>query len=93
MSDGKTNTCSTAPLRRLMGVQIVATGSYVPDPIVTNDDVAGPLGLDPTWIFQRTGIRERRQAPAEMATSDLAVRAAERALARAGATAADFDLL
>ncbi|HEV7221434.1 MAG TPA: beta-ketoacyl-ACP synthase III [Pirellulales bacterium] len=93
MGDGKTNVLSTAPLRRLMGVQIVATGGYVPDPIVTNDELAAPLGLDPAWILQRTGIRERRQAPAEMATSDLAIRAAQRAMERAGATAADIDLV
>ncbi len=93
MSDRKANFYSNAPLRRLTGVQIVSTGAYVPDPVVTNDELASRLGIDANWILQRTGIRERRQAPAEMATSDLAIRAAERAIERAGVTAADIDLV
>lgn len=92
MSQGK-NLYSTAPLRRLTGVQIVATGSYVPDPVVTNEDLQKRLGFDAGWVVQRTGIRERREAPPEMATSDLAVRAARNALERAGVTPADVDLL
>jgi 3-oxoacyl-[acyl-carrier-protein] synthase-3 len=51
------------------------------------------LGFDPSWIVQRTGIRERRQAPPEMATSDLAVLAARQCLERAGAKPADVDLV
>ena len=51
-----------APVRRLMGVQILATGSYVPDQVVDNEDLA-TLGFDAEWILQRTGIRERRILP------------------------------
>lgn len=93
MSEGHINTYSTAPLRRLTGVKIVATGSYVPDPVVTNEDLQARLGFDATWVQQRTGIRERRQAPPELATSDLAVRAAKKAMERAGVTPADIDLV
>lgn len=82
-----------APLRRLTGVQVVATGSYVPDPVVTNEDLHARLGFDPAWVQQRSGIRERRHAPPEMATSDLAVIAAERCLQRAGVSPADVDLV
>ena len=82
-----------APLRLLTGVQIVATGSYVPDCVVTNEDLHARFGFDPAWIVQRTGIRERRHAPPEMATSDLAVRAARQCMERAGAAAADIDLV
>lgn len=82
-----------APLRRLTGVQVLALGSYVPDLVVTNDDLHVRLGFDPSWIVQRTGIRERRHAPAEMATSDLAVRAARQCLERAGARPDDVDLV
>lgn len=82
-----------APLRSLTGVQIVACGSYVPDCVVTNDDLHARLGFDPSWIVQRTGIRERRHAPPEMATSDMAVRAARQCMERAGATPADIDLV
>jgi 3-oxoacyl-[acyl-carrier-protein] synthase-3 len=81
-----------SPLRRLTGVQIVATGSYVPDRIVRNEDLAS-LGYDADWIIQRTGIKERRHAPPEMATSDTSVIAAQRCLEQAGVTAADVDLL
>ncbi len=58
-----------APLRRLTGVQVIATGSYVPEIVVRNEDLA-KYGCDPQWIVQRSGIRERRQAPPDMCTSD-----------------------
>lgn len=93
MSDERVNTCSIAPLRRLTGVQVVATGAYVPEAIVTNDELGEQLGVDPKWIVQRTGIRERRRASPDLATSDLAVRAAQRAMQRAGVMAADIDLV
>ncbi len=76
-----------SPLRRLTGVQIVGTGSYLPDNVVTNKALAS-LGCDAEWIIQRTGIRERRHAPPETSTSDMAVAAAERCLAVARCRAA-----
>jgi 3-oxoacyl-[acyl-carrier-protein] synthase-3 len=76
----------------LTGVQIVGTGSYVPDLVVTNDALAS-LGCDAEWIIQRTGIRERRHAPPEMSTSDMAVVAAERAIEAAGVDRSEIDLL
>ena len=92
-SEGHINAYSTAPLRRLTGVRIVATGSYAPEQVVTNEDLQTRLGFDASWVQQRTGIRERRQAPAEMATSDIAVRAARKAIERAGVKATDIDLV
>lgn len=80
------------PIRTLTGVQIAATGSYVPDNVVTNEDLAA-LGCDAEWIIQRTGIRERRMAPPEMSTSDMAMRAAENAMEQAGVTGEDIDLV
>jgi hypothetical protein len=47
---------TSVPVRRLMGIQVVATGSYVPDCVVTNEQLA-TLGCDAEWILQRTGIR------------------------------------
>ena len=91
MSDSSTPSYQS-PMRRLMGVQIVGTGSFVPDNVVTNEDLAS-LGCDADWIVKRTGIRERRHAPPEMCTSDMAVAAAERAMDAAGIQAADVDLL
>ncbi len=81
-----------SPLRRLTGVQFVGTGSYVPERVVRNEDLA-QLGYDADWILQRSGIRERRHAPPEMATSDMAAIAAERCLARAGVSSGDVDLV
>jgi len=90
---GEPNQYNKAPLRRLMGFQVLATGSYVPDPVVTNEDLRTTLGFDPSWIVQRTGIRERRHAPPEMATSDLAIRASRQCIERAGVDPADIDLV
>jgi len=67
----------------LLGVQIVATGCYVPERIVTNDDLQLLYGCDSDWIEQRTGILSRRYAAPDQATSDLCIEAARRAL-RAG---------
>ena len=82
-----------APLRSLTGLQIVATGSYVPEAVVTNEDLHARFGFDPSWIVQRTGIRERRHAPPDIATSDMAVLAAQQCLERAGAKPSDVDLV
>jgi len=75
-----------------MGVQVLATGSYAPATIVTNEDLR-PLGYDPDWILQRTGIHERRRAAADQATSDLACEAARRCLEQADVSPRDVDLI
>ena len=77
----------------LMGVQIVGVGSYVPDNVVTNADLRERYGFDPDWIEQRTGIFSRRHAPPSVATSDICVEAAKRAIDNAGAKTEDIDLL
>ena len=79
-------------LATLMGVQVLATGSFAPANVVKNEDLA-KLGVDPDWIVQRTGIRERRHAPPGMATSDMCVEAGRLCLERAGAAAEEIDLL
>ena len=66
---------------------------YVPENIVTNDDLAKTVDTSDEWIFTRTGMRERRIAAPEQATSDLAVIAAQNALADAGVAADEIDLL
>jgi 3-oxoacyl-[acyl-carrier-protein] synthase III len=81
-----------SPVRSLTGVQIVGTGSYLPDNVVTNDDLA-QLGFDADWIVQRTGIHARRHAPPSMTTSDMAVGAAERAIEAAGVPREEIDLV
>ena len=77
----------------LLGIQIAGTGSYVPDTVVTNEDLAARHGCDPEWIVQRSGVRERRHAAPDQATSDLAAEAGYRAIRDAGIDASDVDLL
>jgi len=81
------------PIRRLTGVQIAATGASVPENIVTNEQLRELCGVDPDWIVQRTGIRERRHVGPHEATSDLAVRAARQCLERSGVAIDEIDLL
>ena len=77
---------------RAVGFRVAGIGSSVPSHIVTNADLAR-LGCDPEWIVARSGIHERRHAPPEIATSDLAASACRAALADAGADPAAVDLL
>lgn len=79
--------------RKLMGVQFVSTGCYLPERVVTNEELAARLGFDADWIFQRSGILERRHAAPDIATSDMCVEAARRVFDRAGVRAEDVDLL
>ena len=72
---------------------IVGTGSYVPEQVMTNFDIEKFLDTSDEWIYTRTGIKERRIADKDAATSDLCKVACERALAAAGLTADDIDLI
>lgn len=77
---------------RAMGVEIASVGSYVPETVVRNEDLA-ELGFDSQWITRRTGILERRRASPEQASSDLAVKAAQQCLERAGIGGREVDLI
>ncbi len=77
---------------RLMGVQSIGVGSALAEKLVRNEDLA-ELGYDADWIVQRTGIVERRHAPEGVATSDLAVEAAERCIEAAGVDRREIDLV
>jgi 3-oxoacyl-[acyl-carrier-protein] synthase-3 len=79
--------------RRLTGVRVLGTGSYVPDWVVTNEHLQERFGCDSEWIIRRTGIRERRHALPHQATSDLCLEAGRRCLEQAGVEARDIDLL
>ncbi|WP_296171863.1 beta-ketoacyl-ACP synthase III [uncultured Brevundimonas sp.] len=72
---------------------VTGVGSFLPEKIVTNADLAKFVDTSDEWIVERTGIRQRHQARDDEPTSDLAVEAARRALADAGKTAADVDLI
>jgi len=73
--------------------QVAGCGAYLHERVITNRELAGRLDTSDEWIRQRTGIGERRVAAPGELTSDLAVRAAERALASAGMNGSDLDLL
>ncbi len=84
---------TTLRTNSLLGVQVVGCGSYVPTQVVTNADLHARYGFDPEWVEQRTGIVERRHAPADMATSDLAAEAGRKAIRHAELSPEDIDLL
>ncbi|MBN1336026.1 MAG: ketoacyl-ACP synthase III [Deltaproteobacteria bacterium] len=73
--------------------RISGIGMYVPEEVVRNEDLASLMDTSDEWIVQRTGIRERRFAPAGVCTSEIAVPAAQAALADAGISSADVDLV
>ncbi len=86
------NSSGRSLLATLTGVQVLATGAYVPEMVVRNEDLT-QLGCDADWIIQRTGIRERRRAAADEATSDLAYEAAVRCLDNAEVSSRDVDMI
>src|SRR5271156_2004678 len=92
MNDERTPSLRPA-CRRLTGVRVVGTGSYVPDGVVTNEHLHQRFGFDSDWIVKRTGILERRHALPHQATSDLCYEAARRCIDQAAVKPADVDLL
>src|SRR5438552_4805916 len=74
-------------------VSIVGTGSYVPEKILTNDDLARLVDTSDEWITTRTGIKERRVAAKDEYTSDMAAKAALAAIEQAGISAKEIDLI
>ena len=72
---------------------VTGVGSFLPEQVVTNADLTKIVDTSDEWIVERTGIRQRHKARDDEPTSDLALKAAERALADAGKTAADVDLI
>jgi 3-oxoacyl-[acyl-carrier-protein] synthase-3 len=72
---------------------IIGVGSYLPERIVTNADLALMVDTSDEWIISRTGIKERRLAAKDQYTSDLGAAAAKRALENAGILAEEIDLI
>lgn len=75
------------------GARITGLGIYVPDKVLTNDEISTFLDTSDEWIRSRTGIRERRVARPEQAASDLGVIAARRCLESAGTEPREVDLV
>lgn len=76
------------PVSRILG-----TGHYLPSIVRTNADLEAMVETSDAWILERTGIRERRIAPPEIVTSDMAAEAARRALEQAELPASALDLI
>jgi len=74
-------------------VSITGLGCYVPDRVLTNDELAEMVDTSDEWIRERTGIRERRIASPEQAMSDIALPAARAALEEAGLEGREVDLI
>ncbi|HKP80332.1 MAG TPA: beta-ketoacyl-ACP synthase III [Phenylobacterium sp.] len=72
---------------------VTGVGGYLPDRIVTNEELATFVDTSDDWIRERTGIGQRHQAADDQPVSDLAVEAARRALAAAGRTPQDVDMI
>src|SRR3712207_3609876 len=76
----------------MYNVKIISTGKYIPDNIVTNDDMSKFVDTNDKWISERTGIKERRISTGEN-TSHMAVKAALAALEKSSINATDLDLI
>lgn len=77
----------------MKSVGIAGTGSYLPPKVVTNFDLEKIVDTTDEWIVTKTGIRKRRIVEGDVCTSDLGVKAAERALEDAGIGVQDVDLI
>src|SRR2546423_3914219 len=74
-------------------VSVIGTGSYAPEKILTNDDLSRMVDTSDEWITTRTGIKERRIAAKDENTSDMAAKAALRAMEQAKISAQEIDLI
>ncbi|MFI5371602.1 MAG: beta-ketoacyl-ACP synthase III, partial [Candidatus Eisenbacteria bacterium] len=79
------------PPPEIRGATITGTGHYAPVRVLSNHDLEKMVDTSDEWIVERTGIRERRIAAPDQASSDLALIAAQRALEMAGLSATDVD--
>jgi 3-oxoacyl-[acyl-carrier-protein] synthase-3 len=73
--------------------RIVGVGSYLPERVVSNEELATTVATSNDWIVERTGIRQRHIAAPDQKTSDLAIAAAGKALAAAGIEGDQLDLI
>jgi 3-oxoacyl-[acyl-carrier-protein] synthase III len=77
----------------LLRARIISTGSFVPENVITNNDLAQIVDTTDEWITERTGIKERRIVNGKQVTSDLACEASTLALKKAGLKPLDIDLI
>src|SRR5437016_3533192 len=93
--EGNVDVCGGAMIGRANGrpVSITGLGCYVPEKVMTNDDLAQLVDTSDEWITARTGIKERRIASREQAMTDISLPAARKALDMAGIDPKTIDLL
>ena len=80
-------------INNLNPVSVVGIGRYVPESVITNDDISKIVDTNDEWIVSRTGIRERRIISGDETASSMAVNAAKDALGYAGMTGEDIELI
>lgn len=80
-------------MNKKFGVKIAGTGSYFPKKVLTNADLEKIVDTSDEWITTRTGIKERRIAEKDQATSDLALEASKEALKAAGMNPQEIDCI
>ena len=85
--------CRAASNARPASARVIGTGMYVPERVMTNEDFTRIVNTNDEWITKRTGMKQRRIAEHDQATSDLAIEACRRALDDAGVEPADVDLV
>ncbi len=76
-----------------MGSTITGTGSYLPEKILTNADLEKMVDTSDEWIFTRTGMKERRICPENMASSDLGAEASKKAISDAGINPDEIEMI
>ena len=74
-------------------VEIVSTGRYLPERVLTNHDLEAMVDTSDQWIRERTGIRERRIAGESQGAADMAANAARTAMERAGVESGEVDMV
>jgi 3-oxoacyl-[acyl-carrier-protein] synthase-3 len=80
-------------VNRPASAALIGTGHYVPERVLTNEDFTHFVETNDEWITQRTGMKQRRIAEPNQATSDLALEASRAALQNAGIASEDIDLV
>lgn len=81
------------PAQALLPITLVGTGIHLPETVITNEQLTETLDTSAAWIVERTGIHQRRRLVPELAVSDMCVAAGRAALADAGLSAAEVDVV
>jgi 3-oxoacyl-[acyl-carrier-protein] synthase-3 len=92
-ADRRTSSVRIKQSSRILPVSIIGAGFYVPEKLVTNDDYEKQYGIESGWITKACGVEERRIAAPSQAVSDLAAIASKRAIAAAGISPDEIDLI